>query len=59
MSDEFYFDKFMEDILIKEEAARKKQESLPDEPEESPQRKYRRLYSELWQNRIVWRERRH
>ena len=49
------FDKYMEDILVKEQLAREKNNPLPGEPEESPQRKYRRLYAELWQNRVVWR----
>ena len=53
------FDKYMEDILLKEKLANEKNKLLPGEPQESPQRKYRRLYAERWQNRVVWGRRGH
>jgi len=48
------FDKFMDSIIKKENDAREKTVRQPNEPRESPQRKYRRLYAERWQNRIKW-----
>jgi hypothetical protein len=48
------FDKFMDSIIKKENDAREKTVRQPNEPQESPQRKYRRLYAERWQNRIKW-----
>ena len=59
MSEENQFDNFMEDLLQKEEVWRERQRPLPNEPKESPQRKYQRLYSEHWQNRIIWKARSH
>ena len=51
------FDKFMEAIMKQEKIYREKNNPLPNEPQESPQRKYRRLYAERWQNRIKWTRR--
>jgi len=50
---EFVFDKFMEDIIKREEAAG---QSRPVEKEEplTPQREYIRKYRELPQNRTRW-----
>ena len=51
---EFVFDKFMEDIIKREEAAG--QQQRPDAKEEplTPQREYIRKYRELPQNRTRW-----
>ena len=46
----FKFDKFIDDITKRE----KGQKTTVQEVEESGQRKYNRLYRELWQNRIKW-----
>ncbi len=54
MSKKSQFDKFMDSILQKENESRHKNTRQPNEPTESPQRKYRRLYAERWQNRIKW-----
>ena len=54
MSDRDYnFDKFVQDIVKKEQRNKTK---IEEKYEESPQRRYNRLYSELWQNRIVWKK---
>lgn len=46
--DSFEFDKFMDEIVVKEA---KKEEQAKDE-EDTPQRKYVKRYRELPQNRI-------
>ena len=48
------FDKFMKDIVKREEATREHLERQEDEPIESPQRRLERLYRERWQNRIKY-----
>lgn len=52
MSDKqgFKFDKFIKDIRIREKKAQQKIEEHLEGQEELPQRKYNRLYRELWQN---------
>tara|TARA_Y100000310_G_scaffold343728_1_gene452738 strand:- start:855 stop:1049 length:195 start_codon:yes stop_codon:yes gene_type:complete len=50
---DFNFDKFVQDIAKKEQLKKTKVE---EKYEESPQRRYNRLYRELWQNRIVWKK---
>ena len=47
---EFAFDKFVKDICKREDSGRDRIKSL-EEVEESPQRKYNRLYTENWRNR--------
>ena len=47
----FQFDKFMKNIIKKEQ----KNERVSEQEQENPAREYRRLYSERWQNRVVWR----
>jgi len=49
MSKEFEFEKFMDDICKKESVTNSENQVQEDE---SPQRNYRKLYRELWQNRI-------
>lgn len=49
--EQFTFDKFIDDILIKESRTNKKRDERDDE---SPQRKYNKLYRELPQNRIKY-----
>jgi hypothetical protein len=46
---EFTFDKFMDDIVVKEEKAKKRHV----QEEETPQRKYIKRYTERANNRIV------
>jgi hypothetical protein len=47
----FVFDKFIEDIVQREQ---KNIKESGQKTEDSPQRKYNKLYQELWQNRIIW-----
>jgi len=50
------FDKFMDDICKREDVSKKRVKTLSEEQEESPQRKYNRLYRERPQNKTVWRK---
>ncbi len=52
------FDKFMKDICEREDTSRRKIEEHLEGQEESPQRKYNRLYRERWQNSIRYNRRR-
>ena len=51
---EFTFDKFMSDLLRKEQARQQENKRRPNEEEISPRRKLDMLYRERWQNRIRW-----
>lgn len=53
---DFSFDKFIDDICNREEATSKRLEEYGRGQEEHPQRRYNKLYRELPQNRIVYRE---
>ena len=48
----FKFEKFMKDIVEKEDSAKKE---LPEEKNVTPQRRFNKLYRERWQNRITYR----
>jgi len=50
--EEFKFDKFMQDIIKREEAERQRLKEYAEEHADSPQRQYDRLYREKWQNRV-------
>lgn len=52
-----HFEKFIEDICRREDAAKSRAKTLSesDKEEDHPQRKINRLYRERWQNRIRWR----
>jgi hypothetical protein len=54
MSDkqDFKFDKFIKDIRIREKNSQQKIKEHLEDQEELPQRKYNRLYRELWQNSV-------
>ena len=54
MNKKFVFDKFIKDIVQREDV--KKEMPNPEKIEETPQRRYRKLYAERWQNRIVWKK---
>jgi len=54
MEDRFEFDKFMKDIVSKEESQRQHINERQEGLDELPQRAYNRLYRERWQNRIKW-----
>lgn len=54
MNDDFNFDKFMQDIVVREEDQRKVIEEHQEGQDTLPQRVYNRLYREHWQNRIRW-----
>jgi len=47
---DFKFEKFMKDICEREDQGKKRIEAHREGQEESPQRKYNRLYREHWQN---------
>ena len=51
---EFTFDKFMSDLLRKEQEKKQESKRRPDEERVSPRRKLDMLYRERWQNRIRW-----
>ena len=48
----FQFEKFMKDIVQKENDTKK---TLSEENKETPQRTLNKLYREKWQNRIKFR----
>ena len=54
MSDKqgFKFDKFIKDIRSREKKSQQKIKEHLEDQEELPQRKYNRLYRELWQNSV-------
>ena len=52
---EFKFSKFIDDIVEREEKCRQEHREHARGQEELPQRRYNRLYRELWQNRIKYR----
>jgi hypothetical protein len=58
MDDNFEFDKFMQDIVKREEEQREVISEHQAGQEELPQRTYNRLYRERWQNRIKWDDKR-
>jgi len=53
---EFEFDKFMNDIVAREDDQKEKMREYVEGHKELPQREYNRLYRERPQNRIVWRK---
>ena len=53
---EFAFDKFMDDIVAREEDQREKMKEYAEGHIALPQRKYNRQYRERPQNRMVWRK---
>lgn len=48
----FGFDKFIKDIVKKEDAGRERVRSHQQGQEDLPQREYNRLYREHWQNSV-------
>lgn len=56
MNDDFNFDKFIQDIVVREEAQRKVIEEHQEGQDILPQRVYNRRYREHWQNRIRWQD---
>jgi len=58
MAESYAFDKFMKDIVLREEEKREKQKKYAEEHTDTPQRRYNKLYRELPQNRIKWTKRR-
>ena len=53
----FEFDKFMSDIVEREDEKREKIREYVDTHQDSPARKLNKLYRERWQNRIRWGQR--
>lgn len=49
---EFTFDKFVKDIAKREDEKRQKIKTYVDLHSHNPNRLYKRLYQERWQNRI-------
>jgi hypothetical protein len=58
MAKSYVFDKFMEDIVRREDEKREKQKKYAEEHTDTPQRRYNKLYRELPQNRTIWIKRR-
>jgi hypothetical protein len=56
MQDEFEFDKFMEDIVRREEAAREKIKEYAENHADSPARRYNAKYREHAHNRIKYNQ---
>jgi hypothetical protein len=48
--DNFTFDKFMQDIVRREESSRSSNDSYQKGQDESPARQFNKLYREHWQN---------
>ena len=48
----FKFEKFVKDIVKRESESKQMSKDERDKLEETPQRKYNRLYRERWQNSI-------
>jgi len=48
----FKFEKFVKDIVKRESESKQMPKTEVDKLEETPQRKYNRLYRERWQNSI-------
>ena len=54
---EYSFDKFVEDIVRREEEQRQKLKEQVEDQADTPQRRYNELYRERWQNRIRYDQR--
>lgn len=52
---EFTFDKFIKDIVKRENESRDKLKEYVEGHEELPQREYNKRYRERWQNVVKWR----
>jgi len=48
------FDKFMNDIVEREEVAHRRAKNRSEQQANQPQRRYNDLYRERWQNQIKW-----
>jgi hypothetical protein len=46
------FDKFVEDIVRREQETKDKQKAYAESHEENPYLEYNKLYRERWQNRV-------
>jgi hypothetical protein len=57
MSKDFDFDKFMQDIVIREQAQAERVIDWQRDQDQHPSRVYNRLYRELPQNRTRWSRR--
>ena len=51
----FKFDKFIKDIVKRENESADRLDEFLTDYDETPQRKYNRLYREHWQNRIKFK----
>ena len=58
MSEKHSFDKFIEDIVRREEEQRQRLKEYAEEHANTPQRRYNELYRERWQNRIRYNDQR-
>jgi hypothetical protein len=52
MSNSGHFDKFIEDFEKRDSVKKEKSKKYCENHSDSPQRRYNKLYRELWQNRI-------
>jgi len=50
----FKFDKFIKDIVKREDSAKQMPQPEREKIEETPQRRYNKLYRERWQNSIKY-----
>ena len=53
---QFKFDKFIKDIVKREDESRDKLREYAEGQEDLPQREYNRRYREKWQNSVRWRK---
>jgi len=53
----YSFDKFIKDIVRREDEKREKLKEQAEQDSDSPYRKYNELYRERWQNRVKWTKR--
>jgi hypothetical protein len=53
--EKFDFDKFIQDIVSREETIKENVRNHQEGQDEHPVRILNRLYREKWSNRIVWR----
>ena len=51
-NEKFTFDKFVEDIVRREDEKKQKIKEYAESHADTPQRQYNRLYRERWQNRV-------
>ena len=56
MKKKFNFDKFVKDIDKRSKSQKQKEQDRIEADMNLPQRRYNKLYRELWQNSVRWRK---